>query len=216
MHKATTVPSDSTNLSLVLPGGVKTFSNGLVIPEGTTYDEWLALGRKITEVTGAVIWLLGDFLVYGDTHFADAKQGEGEKAKRIPLEVYQRLSNETGYAVGTIQNAKSVCARLPFSRRRENLAFSQAQEIVGRAESKNYEFWIDKALTEGLNQKALREQLRKANATHAPEANDQGTQSFLETSRQFARDFLNECDDWTPQFRAEVCKIMLPVMEKLD
>jgi hypothetical protein len=209
MLTQTPVPSASTSLSL--PSGVQTFRHGLVIAADMPYDAWLAIGTKLTEVTGATMWMLGDWLAYGQFNYDASHWG-----KRTPNELYARLATETGYAEGTLRNAKCVCQALPLSRRRDKLTFGHAQEIVGRTSEDQFDHWIERTVNEGLSQKGLREKLRKAAAIYKPEAHDTGTGSFLETSRQFSRDFLAECDSWTPKFRAEVVRILTPVMVKLS
>ena len=74
---------------------------------------------------------------------------------------------------------------------------------------------MDLVEAEGLSIKALREKLRKSTADHAPEANDQGTPSFLETARQFVRDYQSAAGEFTPAYRKELAKILEPVLRDL-
>ena len=67
-----------------------------------------------------------------------------------------------------------------------------------------------------MTRKKLREQLRLAGAKYKPEPNDTGKQSFLETARQFIRDYQHDSPKWTPKFKAEVKRILEPVLRGLS
>lgn len=194
-----------------LPSSCAVSRLGLTLSAGLTREEWLSIGTKLGEVAGSTPWLLGDFFAYGDQFFSDAKG-----AKRIPDGLYAKLAEEIGMSPGTLQNAKYVCLAVPISRRREKLTFSHAQEIVGRAEPKDFDTLIDFVVTSGITVKALRERLRKATAAHTDEPNDKGTTSFLETTRQFVRDYQAAADGkFTPAYRKELMKILAPVLQDL-
>lgn len=170
----------------------------------------MSIGRKVTEVTGAAMWMIGDWLAYGQAHYLDSHWG-----KRVPEELYARIAEETGYAVQTLANAKYVCCKLPFSRRREKLTFHHAAEIVGRVPDGQYEFWIEKTVREGYTVKGLRETLRRALSTVRLEPHDTGTKSFLEQARQFARDYAASREKFNPKMRVELRKVLEEVVRDL-
>jgi hypothetical protein len=156
------------------------------------------------------MWRLGDWFNYGQSNYGKSKWGD-----RTPDNLYDQIAGQVGLSAVTLKNAKYVCAALPLSRRRDKLTFSHAQEIVGRVDPKDFDFWINKVVTEGIKVKALREQLRKASASYKPEENDVGVKSFLETTRQYVRDFMAENSKFTPAYRAELLKILAPVLRDL-
>lgn len=171
----------------------------------------MSVGKRLSELAGATTWLIGDWLAYGQTHYLDSKWG-----KRVPDGLYEQVASETGMAIQTLTNAKYVCTALPLSLRREKLTFAHALEVVSRAPKGQYEFWVGKTVDEDLTVKALRERLRKATATHKEEPNDTGTKSFLETTRQFVRDYQSAADgSFTAAFRKELLKILDPVLKDL-
>jgi hypothetical protein len=195
-----------------LPPSCTVTRRGLTLREGLSRDEWLGIGTKIGELAGATSWILGDFFAYGDQFYTNAKG-----AKQVPDGLYEKLATEIGVSYGTLANSKYVCTALPLSRRRERLTFGHAQEIVGRSEPKDYDKWIDLAVEGGLSIKALRERMRKATATHLEEPNDKGTGSFLETTRQYVRDYQAAADSkFTPAYRKELMKILAPVLKDLS
>ena len=200
----------STELT-VLPKSCIVTRQGLTLKPGLTREEWLSIGTKVGDLAGATSWVLGDFLAYGDQFYLDAKG-----AKRIPDGLYAEIATRTGFAEQTLRNLKYVCAALPLSRRRDKLTFSHAIEIVSRvSDEKQREQWIDRVVEEGMSSKALREQIRKSQATHKEEPNDVGVSSFLETTRQYVRDFQAESSAFTPAYRQELLKILAPVLRDL-
>lgn len=160
----------------------------------------------MSEAAGATLWWIGDWLAYGDKSFPTS----GRSAYGLHVEV----ARITGYAEQTLHNAKCVCTALPFSRRREGLTFGHAAEIVGRADPQDHDKWIDRVLKEGLSVKALREELRADKSTVATEPGDTRAVSFLETTRQYVRDYLAAAGrSFTPAYRAELKKILGPVLK---
>ncbi len=207
---ATLKPTDPHSVSTNFPEGCQMFQRGLALRNGLEYDEWMEVGTRLSQVTGAVMWAVGDWLAYGEHNYLKSKWGN-----RVPDGLYKEIAARTGYAEQTLTNAKYVCSALEFSRRRENLTFGHAAEIVGRADKEHYEFWMGRVEKDKLSVKSLREQLRLASATYRPEANDTGDKSFLETMTQFARDYQAECSKFTPAYRAEAKKILAPVLRDL-
>lgn len=154
------------------------------------------------------MWVLGDYLAFGVATYGDTLWHG-----RVPTELYERLAEETGYSTGTLQNARSICARIPRSRRRENVTYAHAQEIVGRCKSEeDIEGWLDYVSVERPTTKALRERLRTENAITHAEPSDAGVTSFLETARQFSRDYSSAREGVTPVLRNELRKILAPVL----
>jgi hypothetical protein len=184
---------------------------GLTLPPDLKYDDWVEVGRRVSELSKAATWLLGDWLAYG-VHTYGTSHWNG----RVPHELYERLSLETGYAEQTLQNARCVCQKIPRSRRREHVSFSHAVEIAGRVQDPDdIEGWLDFVAGGGVTVKALRERLREANREALPEHGDTGVTSFLETARQFSRDYSAAQPRMTPTLRAELRKVLGPVLRDL-
>lgn len=175
------------------------------------YEDWMSVSSRVVEVTGAALWMLGDLLAYGHANFQDTHWG-----KRTPSELYERLARETGYAEGTLANARVVCSRFPLSRRRDNVSFGHAVEIVGRVKDpEQYEDWVDWVSESGASVRQLRERLRTNGAAVRREVGDTGVVSFLEIARQFARDYASAKDGFSAPMRIEVAKILGPVVRDL-
>lgn len=194
-----------------LPVGCELHRNGLTLPARLPVEEWSSIGRRVADLAGSAAWVIGDFLAYGIATYKDNIWNN-----RVPDGLYEKFSSQTGLSIQTLQNAKYVCSALPISRRREKLTFAHAAEIVGRAPEGQVDFWIAKAVDEGLSVKALREALRKSSAQHRDEPVDRGEPSFLEASRQYVRDYLaSDPSSFTPAYRAELLRILEPVLRDL-
>lgn len=170
----------------------------------------MRIGSRLKELNGSVMWLLGDWLAYGHANYAKEQWGG-----RSPTGLYEQLSLETGYSISTLKNAKYLCSNLDSSRRRDNLTFSHALEIVSMAPKEEVTEWIDKVTTEPVTVKKLREQLRRAQSDHRRESNDEGTVSILEITRQFVRDFQAESSTINPQLAWKLKETLRPVLLSL-
>ena len=80
------------------------------------YDEWEFLKVYFLFWAGAIGFILGDWLNYGEHAF-------GEK--------YAQALDETERDYGTLRNYAFVCARIERGRRRGELSFSHHQEVAG-------------------------------------------------------------------------------------
>ena len=213
-----TLKNTNTALAMprALPEGVTAYRNGLVIPPGTSHDEWLKIGTVLAGLVGSSMWLIGDWLAYGQESYRGLPGYE-----RQQNEIYTKVAAETGFAEGTLKNAKCVCAAVNLSRRRDKLTYCQAQEIVGRTTPGQFDFWIAKATTPGpdgrfLTVKKLREELRMSKATHKPEPHDTGTTSPLLVTDQYVRDMLAlNPAEFTPDQKKAHLRNLRPVLEAL-
>jgi hypothetical protein len=177
------------SVSKVLPDGVVAFRNGLQLPESLPQEQWVTLGSQISELAGSALWLVGDWLAFGQRYHGV------EGYKRLEHGIYAKVAESTGFSEQRLKNAKWVCSKVELSRRRDGLTFSAAEEIVARAAPNQIDFWIDKATTakdDGRlpTAKNLREELRKSKAVYKQEPNDTGTTSSLAITDQYVRDML--------------------------
>lgn len=138
-----------------MPGRVTV--TGLELPDGLSFGDWSSIGSTLKSVEHSVMWWIGDWARYGKRY--------GEK--------YDSAIKATGYDYGTIANAKSVAARIEFSRRRENLSWSHHQEVasLGPDEADGL---LDKAETDGWSQRELRRQVSQIKAARGINAAEPG------------------------------------------
>ena len=193
-----------------LPEGCQINRCGIAFTAPLEYDDWMKVGRRLIDVTGAAMWMVGDWLAYGHANYTESKWG-----KKLPDRLYAEISAQTGYSEQTLANAKCVCLALPHSLRRERLTFSHAAEIVGRVPEKDRAFWVEEAVTKGISVKVLREKLRKKYSSAASEPDDRGESSLLESARQFVRDYQATAPGLTSMYKSELSRVLAPVIRDL-
>jgi hypothetical protein len=162
-------------------------------------------------MAGAVLWLIGDWLAFGQEKY-HGRDGY----KRIENGIYAITAEETGFAEGTLRNAKYVCAAVNLSLRRDKLTFAHAQEIVGQTESGQFDYWSARVAHDGLTVKQLREQLRRSRSVHKDEPNDHGIVSPLAITDQYIRDLMPMVDDFTPAQAREHLANLRPLLERIS
>jgi hypothetical protein len=116
-------------------------------------SEWVRQGRWLGTLTRAGRWWLGDWLRYGNARY-------GER--------YRAAAAITGYDVQTLMNIAYVASRFEISRRREELSFTHHAELAALPADQQ-ERWLDHAERESLSARSLRNALRRAKRSRAPE-----------------------------------------------
>src|SRR5690349_3193536 len=95
--------------------GFRLYEGGLH-PIGTpTREQWRTCGRLLRLAEGSVHFWIGDWLIYGQTHF---KQD------------YEEAIALTGYSYHTLRKDKYVAERIPPERRRSTVDVAVYQELA--------------------------------------------------------------------------------------
>ena len=108
-------------------------------------SDWVEHGRRLGIIGRGVGWWIGDWLRYGNMKF-------GER--------YVRASRITGYDIQTLMNMVYVATAYESSQRRGNLSWSHHAELSALPPEER-ERWLDKAETDRLSVRCLREELRR-------------------------------------------------------
>lgn len=126
----------------VLPAGdrVTYTPTGLIFAEGTTFEDWIAVGRALRAITAAIQWLVGDWLHYGEARFG---------------EQFAQYADLIGVRKKTLQNWAWVSGRVPLSRRRENLSWAHHAEVAALPPDEQ-ERWLAAAEMHGWTRRQLR------------------------------------------------------------
>jgi hypothetical protein len=103
--------------------------NGLVIDEGTSFEEWENIGRSLQVVYGAIQWWVGDWILFGLEHYG---------------EMYSQALSETNYAYKSLTTMKSVSDIFRFPLRRKNLSWSHHKAVMYENPEKR-DYWLDYA-----------------------------------------------------------------------
>jgi hypothetical protein len=91
---------------------------GLEIPEGTSFQDWQALGERLAFADNSLAWRVGDWWVYGEHRYGD----------RVAA-VHSQGWN--GPSFGACRNYAIVSRAFEMSRRRYTLSFSHHREVAG-------------------------------------------------------------------------------------
>jgi len=128
-------------------GPFRATTTGLVVTDDNVpYEVWEAYGNGIRRVEGAIQWLIGDWLNYGERKYG---------------EMYAQAMDETDYEKKTLKNAKWVAGRIEVSRRRDTLNFSIHAEVA-KLEPEEQEYWLNEAVEQGYTVRGLRDAIRDA------------------------------------------------------
>jgi hypothetical protein len=87
----------------------------LHIPDGLSFEDWAQAGRQLSNIVDSSAWWLGDWLVFGKTHYSDC---------------YQLAIQRAGLRYQTLRNYAWVARRFPIDRRRAKLTFQHHAEIA--------------------------------------------------------------------------------------
>lgn len=126
-------------------------ARGLVIHGKPTYENWVGYGRRLEFVEGAIQWLIGDWLNYGERKWGEmyAQAVTKEQAK-------------------TWRNYKWVSDRVKLSLRKDNLSWSHHQ-MVAPLDPSEQEIWLLIAKQKGWSANELRRQIQLGRKALSPE-----------------------------------------------
>lgn len=133
----------------------------LELPEGTSFDEWVAIGRRLCLGRQALNWQIGDWWAFGDHRY-------GERARTAAEGLF-------GREFQTLMNLASVSRRFETSRRRETLSFTHHAEVVALPPSTADEL-LDKAEREHLSVGLVRREVRALKAANDPQRRDEAAE----------------------------------------
>ena len=88
----------------------------LELPEHMIFDDWVDLGRKLSDGQRVVNWWIGDWWAAGSHRY-------GERAKLAAQNIF-------GVEFQALADMASVCRSFESSRRREGLSFTHHREVA--------------------------------------------------------------------------------------
>ncbi|MDA0638483.1 LmbU family transcriptional regulator [Nonomuraea sp. MCN248] len=116
----------------------------LSLPPGLPLSEWRHLGRQMYLIADSSAWWLGDWLIYGQTHYPDR---------------YKRAITETSLDYQTLRNYAWIARKFPQSRRRAKLSFQHHAEVAGLPPEEQ-DTWLTRAELGGWSRNELRSRIR--------------------------------------------------------
>lgn len=174
-------------------------ATGLVFSRKLTKEEWLEIGAGLRDRLKSTLWQIGDWILYGEDVLAvtdEQREKDSVDKKRLGYGMAIEIGNMTGYSPSFVSSIKSVCQRIPLRCRAPNLTMHHAREIVLAVPDAQFEFWIDKALKEGLSTRQLRIELRKSLRTEPRSPSTDRPALFAQEHSAFVRKFMAESEGW--------------------
>src|SRR3954463_15876581 len=101
----------------------------LQLEDDLTFENWLGIGRRLSRITNASPWWLGDWLIYG-------RRAYGER--------YKAALDVTDLDYQTLRNYAWVARKFPVSRRRDSLSFQHHAEVAALPEPEQ-DLWLRRA-----------------------------------------------------------------------
>jgi|GEM_PF-3858776 len=112
----------------------------LALPPNVGYEEWADMAHALSKVERNIMWWLGDWILYGETHYDE--------------EAYQAIVGDI-YAQATVKVARWVCLAFPPEDRREALTFHHHKVVAGQPDDTR-KWLLDWAEKEGASVHTLR------------------------------------------------------------
>lgn len=132
------------NTTILLPNPKVSISPvGMQISSELSFEEWSELATSIGQAARSIGFIIGDWLVYGQSLFGT----EGFAEKRVDAASYQLAINATGLDLSTLQNYAYVSRNIPFSLRTERLSWEHHRLVAKLPEAEQQE-WIEACLAE--------------------------------------------------------------------
>jgi hypothetical protein len=116
---------------------------GLGLRAGMSFEAWVLAGRRISQISNAASWGLGDWLLFGERAYG--------RRYKAALEV-------TGFDYQTLRNYAWVARRYPPARRRLGVSFQHHAELAALPEPQQ-ELWLERAERLGWSRNELRRRL---------------------------------------------------------
>jgi hypothetical protein len=125
---------------------MRTSRVGLELHERLSYEQWIVVGKRLSEHVDASCWWLGDWLLFGESRY-------GAK--------YTQAIASTGLGYKTLRNYAVVARRFTLSRRRDKVSFQHHAEVCSLSDA-DQESWLSLAQRCGWSRAELRRRLRAA------------------------------------------------------
>lgn len=180
--------------------GITPMDAGLIFTRDLTKDEWKTVGTHLRKSMKAVLWWVGDWILYGEKMYSvtiDQRDEDKRNLKRLGHGMAMEMAKITGYSPGTISNIKSVCLRVNLPWRHDELTVQHASEILRAVPDAQFPYWAHRVLSENLSTKDVRIELRKSLRTESASPATKRPTLFAQKHVDFVREFMAESEKWT-------------------
>jgi hypothetical protein len=125
---------------------------GVQLPSDTTEAEWQVLGQALGKFGGAIQWLIGDWLAFGERRWG---------------KTYEDMVVLTGYEMQSLYDMVYVAKNVDFSARAEKLSFAH-HKCVASLSVEHQRDWIAWAVENGVSSKAFAAEIAKWRKSQNP------------------------------------------------
>lgn len=136
---------------------VRVTETGLCIDAELSFELWCEVGRRVGRVARTSLFLVGDWLVYGQDRWS-----AGQRFEKMPdaqRERYIDAMKETGLELRTLMDAAYVARNVPYAQRRPHLTFEHHKTVAKVKDEAAREQWLDTADSQGLSTRRLRKSI---------------------------------------------------------
>lgn len=130
---------------------------GLHFDEEVTFEQWRDIGLKVGRVARTSLFLVGDWLIYGQDRWNGGKRFE--KMPEDEAERYLEAMKATGLELKTLMDAAYVSRNVPIQQRRPDLTFEHHKTVAKVKSETEREEWLRKADSQGLSTRRLRKSI---------------------------------------------------------
>lgn len=132
------------NAQIILPSPKVSISPvGMQIASELSFEEWSELATHIGRAARSVAFIVGDWLVYGQSLFGT----DGFPDKQVDPASYEVAIVATGLDRSTLQNYAYVSRSIPYSLRSERLSWEH-HRVLAKLPEPDIREWIDACLAE--------------------------------------------------------------------
>ena len=185
---------------------------GIQFNEELTFDEWEALGQKITPIGKSIGFIIGDWINYGEKRWGDK---------------YEEAIDRTGLEYGTLRNYAHVARKVDLSLRNDKLGYYVHATVAKLKSDEEKSFWLGMAEKNSLDVRRLRKSINFGRLATQEEVQgdpaDRGYVTYLALLNRIRRWWARETqkapvDEWDEERRQGLkkdFKLILDIYEAL-
>jgi hypothetical protein len=149
---------------------VQVTETGLCIEGELSFEQWCEVGQKVGRVARTSLFLVGDWLVYGQDRWNNGQRFE--KMAEEQGERYMAAMKDTGLELRTLMDAAYVARNVPYAQRRPHLTFEHHKTVAKVKDQVEREEWLQKADKQGLSTRRLRKSIMLGHVARDHEMRD--------------------------------------------
>ena len=142
------------NALTIADAPVRVTETGIVFDGEVSFEQWAELGLKAGRLARTSLFLVGDWIVYGETRWNGGNRFEAMSEET--RERYLVAMQATGLELQTLAKAAHVARTIPHDQRRLELTFEHHKEVAKIKDADERADWLRKAEKHGLSTRRLR------------------------------------------------------------